>query len=107
MTDIQRDDKGHFLPGQSGHPEGRPPDSVSLVTVLKRILRENPKDGEAIIQSLIKEGKTGNLGAQKELLDRIDGKVAERHIIEEIPIKLIFVPADQIETRKELPSATE
>ena len=94
---IQRDDKGHFLPGTTANPNGRPPDSVSLVTILKRRLRERPEDADAIINSLIQMGKTRELGAIKELLDRIDGKVAETHRIEgELPIKLIFIPAGEM-----------
>ena len=42
-------------------------------------------------------GKTRELGAIKELLDRIDGKVVERHRLEgELPIKLVFVPAKEM-----------
>ncbi len=80
--------------GQSGNPLGRPVGTVSLVERLKAYLRRHPEEVEAVVESLVKQGETGNIVAIKELLDRIDGKVAETHRIEgKIPIKLIFVPA--------------
>lgn len=32
-----------FKPGQSGNPDGRPPGSISVVTVIKQILQEKAK----------------------------------------------------------------
>lgn len=83
--------------GQSGNPDGRPTGSISLVEQLKVYLRRHPDDVEAIVAALIKAGKLGNIVATKEMLDRIDGKVAETHKIEgEIPITLQFVPAQEV-----------
>ena len=83
--------------GQSGNPDGRPTGSISLVESLKAYLRRNPQKLEEIVIALVKEGRLGNIVATKEMLDRIDGKVAERHKIEgELPIKLIFVPAQRL-----------
>ncbi len=96
-----RDEQGRWLPGVSGNPNGdwggRPIGAVSLVTILKRRLYEHPEDSEAIIDSLVKMGRSRELGAIKEILDRIDGKVAETHRIEgELPIRIEFVPAQQL-----------
>ena len=105
----QRDKSGHFLPGQSGNPRawgcGRKPGAVSLVTLLRNYLNKHPDEARAIVESLVKEGKLGNVVATKEIFERIDGKVVETHKIEgELPIRLVFVPAQvELDRRKELP----
>lgn len=89
--------KYQWKPGESGNKDGRPTGSISLVESLKAYLRRNPEKLEEIVIALVREGRLGNIVATKEMLDRIDGKVAERHRIEgELPIRLIFVPAEQI-----------
>ena len=109
----QRDKKGHYLPGQSGNPMawgcGRKPGAISLVNRLRNYLNAHPEEAEAIIVGLIKEGKLGNVVATREIFERIDGKVVETHKIEgELPIRLIFVPAQvALEQRKELPEGGE
>ena len=96
-------------PGQTGNPEGRPVGSISLVERLKAYLRRHPEEVEAIVVSLVKQGKIGNITATKELLDRVDGKVVERHLIEgEHPITIQFVPAAQsVIGTKPVPELTE
>jgi len=86
-----------WKPGQSGNPNGRPVGSVSLVERLKAYLRRHPEEVENIVKTLVKEGKMGNMVATKEMLDRIDGRVVERHKLEaELPVKLLFVPAQEL-----------
>ena len=86
-----------WKPGQSGNPQGRGHNKVSIVESLKAYLRRHPEAIEEIVEALVKEGAIGNLIATKELLDRIDGKVTETHKIEgELPIKILFVPARQL-----------
>jgi hypothetical protein len=81
-------------PGQSGNPTGIREPKLSLSNELKKHLRRHPEDVRAILLALIAQAKRGNMVATKEILDRIDGKVAEKHQIEgEMPIKLLFVPA--------------
>ncbi len=83
--------------GESGNPNGRPPGTVSLVERLKVYLRSHPEEVEEVVTALVNQGKRGNIVAMKELLDRIDGKVAETHKIEaEIPIRLVFRPAQEL-----------
>ena len=95
--EIHRDSKGRFIPGYTGNPNGSQGKAISLVGILRKQLTEHPEDAKAIVASLIAMGKTRELGAIKELLDRIDGKVAERHRIEgELPIRLVFVPAKSL-----------
>ena len=97
QQDIHRDSKGRFIPGQSGNPGGTPVGTVSLVALLRKQLAEHPEDAKDIVKSLVAMGKTRELGAIKEMLDRIDGKVVETHKIEgELPIKLVFVPAKEM-----------
>ena len=90
-------EKYKWKPGQSGNPEGRPTGSISLTETLKAMLRRNPEALEEIVIALINEGRMGNMVATKEMLDRVDGKVAETHKIEgELPVKLLFVPATEL-----------
>lgn len=90
-------EKFQWKKGQTGNPEGRPTGSISITETLKKFLRRNPQALEDIVIALIEEGRLGNMTATKEMLERIDGKVAERHTIEgELPIKLLFIPAQEV-----------
>ena len=94
IQEPYRDAKGRFIPGHSGNVYGKPQGTLSLVGLLRKQLAEHPEDAQAIVEALVKMGKTRELGAIKELLDRIDGKVVERHRLEgELPVKLVFIPA--------------
>lgn len=57
-----------FKPGQSGNPEGRPKGSVSIMTEIKRYLKENPEKLEELMHYYIDEPKMREL-----LLKMIDG----------------------------------
>ena len=93
-----RDKLGRWLPGVSGNPlgeqAGRP---VSIVSRLREYLANHPDEVDTIGKQLVELGKKPNLKqleAIKELMDRIDGKVIERHKVDmEIPITLVFTPA--------------
>ena len=70
---------------------------VSIVSRIKDYLDRNPDEIDRIVRALVKEGKLGSVVAIKELLDRIDGKVAERHKLDaELPVKIVFVPAEEL-----------
>lgn len=84
---IQRDALGRWPPGVSGNPGGSPEKKVKLTSLLRRILAEraNPKDpndpttkGDLLMQAAVMHAREGNAAFFKELLDRIDGKQAER-----------------------------
>ncbi len=97
------DDRGERLreywwkPGESGNPKGRLPKNLSIVSLIKDLLTENPEDAKAIAKALISMAKREDMRAIEEMLNRVDGKVVETHKIEgELPIRLIFVPANQV-----------
>ena len=64
--------------GFAAHPEninlaGRPKGSLSLLSILKNKLIENPDLIEEILQAYINDAKTDGVN-RRDLLDRIDGK---------------------------------
>ena len=91
--ELQRDSKGRFTegrwkPGESGNPKGRQPGIKYISDYLRDALKETSKDGKSnaqlIADALIGLSKDprmrGYVPAVKELLDRIEGKVAEKHL---------------------------
>lgn len=68
-----------FKKGQSGNPKGRPK-GPSLVGALRKVLTD--AGGEAALEDLAKtwfaHAKKGNPVLFKELLERLDGKVAQK-----------------------------
>lgn len=67
-----------FKPGQSGNPKGRPKGS-SITPRLKRIVEEN--DGEiadALVKSAIKNALKGDFRFWNAIMERVEGKVADR-----------------------------
>lgn len=82
-----------WVKGQSGNPKGKPKMSLNLTARLKKYLLDHPKEIEGILQALIDSAKSGNVSAATEILNRVDGKVAEPHKLEgSIPVTLIFKP---------------
>src|SRR3990167_6741941 len=94
-----------WKPGQSGNPLGRTRGSPSLIESLKKHLNRHPEDVDAIALALVKLGKgksINQLGAIKELFDRVDGRVIEKHQIEgELPIQIQFVHAHLVLDNKD------
>jgi len=81
--DVKRDEKGRFVPGQSGNPGGRP--TVSIVDEIKRKLKEVPPNeqedyarllADRFITWLWDEACAGRMHgwAFRDLMDRVDGK---------------------------------
>lgn len=65
-----------FKPGNK-MSKGRPKGSVSLVSALKKRLRENPDEKEKIIDALIRDAQVGDSGDKKLVLEYIDGRPAQ------------------------------
>lgn len=70
-----------FVKGQSGNPGGRPKAGESFATALARQL-EAVKNGtttrDRVASAVIDLALKGNLDAVKWIVDRVDGKLAER-----------------------------
>lgn len=64
-----------FGPGNNANPSGRPKMPISLVKALQNRLNDNPELANDIIDSWLEQSKY-QFPAIRELLDRIDGKVA-------------------------------
>lgn len=77
-----------FQPGQSGNPGGRAK-GRTLTSILREVLDSNTLGGKPIPQGrtvadmlgdvIIKEALKGKFTFAKEVLDRTEGKVAEKH----------------------------
>ena len=61
--------------GQSGNPNGRPPNSVT--TLLKN---RTPGDNQKVADKLYQLALDGDMSAIREYIDRTDGKVTEKHL---------------------------
>lgn len=80
--------KGQWVKGVSGNPSGKPKGAVSLITIIKRKLREvyDPETGETygermvqnIIEAAVEDNDPKALKAATELLDRVEGKATQR-----------------------------
>jgi len=74
----ERDEKGRLLPGNTANPNGRPPGSLSLVSILKNELQIVP-EGEkvsraiAIIRKIATQAEEGDRHSQKLIMNYIDG----------------------------------
>ena len=66
-----------FKKGQSGNPGGRPKRDWTWSGELQKAVEEMAKDGQAIkfkvVRSLLAEALKGNINAQRELMNRMDG----------------------------------
>ena len=67
-----------FKPGQSGNPKGRPKGS-SITPRLKRIIEENNGEiADALVKSAIKNALKGDFRFWNAIMERVEGKVADR-----------------------------
>jgi hypothetical protein len=74
--EIIRDEKGRFVPGVSGNPEGRP--KFSLVSILKEELQNIPENRKvsralSIIRKIADQAENGDAASQKLIMNYIDG----------------------------------
>jgi hypothetical protein len=79
ITGEIRNDRGQFVKGMTGNPNGRPKGSFSLVEMIKRKLQEVPegKDktyAEYFIEQLMKKSVIeGDTSTMKDIINRVDG----------------------------------
>ena len=88
-----------FKPGQSGNPNGRPK-GESITAKLRKILESEYTDGKTvadhIVNTIVKEilspsGKYGfNTPLLREILERVEGKVPDKHEIETGDISIVY-----------------
>lgn len=82
-----------WKPGQSGNPLGRPKDKKYISEALKDLLANDPDLLKQVVEAMLREVKSGNIPALKELLDRTEGKVADKIEGTENPVTIILRPA--------------
>ena len=78
-----RDEKGRFVPGESGNPHGRPPKEQSVTDLLDKTV-----DKQELVNKLIEIAlEKGDMNALKYAIDRLDGKPREtvHQMIENLP----------------------
>lgn len=66
---------GKWRPGQSGNPGGRPKTKKFREELERQLALANDQGYKEIAAALIAKSKNGDVAAQKEIMDRIDGKV--------------------------------
>jgi hypothetical protein len=74
-----------WKPGQSGNPGGRPK-GESIVALLRRVLEQEHHGRplkEILAERLVKEALAGKHAFVKELLDRVEGPVNQRHEVKQ------------------------
>jgi len=78
-----RDEKGRFVAGASGNPEGRPKGRKNLISMMKQDLeiaiRENLTEADVhnVVKSMLAEALKGNVGAGKLILDKVMSNAKE------------------------------
>jgi len=102
QTGKIRDEQGRFIPGVSGNPDGRPPETEET-KIIKKAQREliseyKEKLAEAlplISPVLIAKAMEGDMQAIKEVNDRVMGKAEAKTDItsggEKLPILVKFI----------------
>ena len=88
-----------FPPGISGNPKGRPKDSISLTSAIKRRLRELTPDGkreaiEMLADNIIQDALDSSDNMRKLIWNYIDGLPKQSTKIEiegELPVRVISI----------------
>lgn len=79
ITGEIRNEKGQFISGVSGNPNGRPKGSYSIVELIKKKLEEIPegKDktyGEYFVEQIMKKTVVeGDVQMMRDVINRVDG----------------------------------
>lgn len=70
-----------FQKGQSGNPGGRPADKPWREAIMLALKDKDPKRLRKIADRLVDLAGEGDMGAIKEIGDRLDGKPAQQQIV--------------------------
>ena len=80
ITEIGKETR--FKPGETGNPNGRPKGSKNLKTMLIELLSAQDSEGEhsrpIVMQLFRKAFRDGDMRALQEIIERIEGKVANK-----------------------------
>ena len=64
-----RNDKGQFVKGVSGNPLGKPPGTISIMSKIKEIWREDPERFNKWVEDAMADKML-----RRELIQQVDGK---------------------------------
>lgn len=69
-----RDDKGRFVKGASGNPNGRPPKGYSISEMFKEMLGTDSAKKKQLVDSILDKAIKGDINAAKLIWSYLDGK---------------------------------
>ena len=75
--------KGGFIKGRSGNPNGRPKGSLNKATILAQELIDN--EGELIVRKALELAKSGDGAALRIVMDRLIPPRRDRHVTIKLP----------------------
>lgn len=70
--------KPPFKKGQSGNPKGKPKGAISITSIVRKILTENPEEAQKVGKAMVTGAKRGNIGMMSLLVERIDGPMKKK-----------------------------
>ena len=68
---------GRWKPGQSGNPTGRPKRKPLTDALLRVLAKLDDSELEELVREPVKRLAAGDIGAFKEIADRVEGKVPQ------------------------------
>src|SRR6266849_5936562 len=78
-----RDERGRFVPGQSGNPAGKVPGTRNRATLLRAAL--DSEDGPAMARVIIDKAVAGDVVTARFCLDRLEPRPRSRAIMIDLP----------------------
>jgi hypothetical protein len=84
-----------WQPGQSGNPGGKPKGTVGLMPLIRKLLNEGDgKEAEKVARAALKKAQEGDAKVLAMFLDRLDGPIAARVIVESELAHMLAVAKD-------------
>jgi hypothetical protein len=80
---AMRDERGRFVPGQSGNPAGKAPGTRNRATLLRAAL--DSEDGPAMARVVIDKALAGDAVTARFVLDRLEPRPRSRPIELDLP----------------------